>query len=81
MEMHNPPHPGQLIQHEVIVPLGLSLEQAADKFQVDVKYLGAVLAGQAELSTELAKGLEDAGVSTARAWLAMQSAFYRSRAV
>ncbi|KVX03789.1 hypothetical protein ASL22_09215 [Alcaligenes faecalis] len=79
--MHNPPHPGELIQHDVIVPLGLSLEQAARKFQVDDQYLGAVLVGKERLNTELAKGLQNAGVSTARAWLAMQSTFDRSRAV
>lgn len=79
--MHNPPHSGELIQHDVIVPLGLSLEQAARKFQVDVQYLGAVLAGKVGLNIELDKDLENAGVSTARDWLAMQSAFDRSRAV
>lgn len=79
MTMHNPPHPGQLIKYDVMAPLGLSLSEAASRFHVEARYLDDVLSQRAELNTALAEGLEVAGFSSARAWLAMQVAFERSR--
>ncbi|KGP03318.1 MULTISPECIES: HigA family addiction module antitoxin [Pseudomonadota] len=79
MTMHNPPHPGQLIKYDVMAPLGLSLPEAASRFHVEAQYLDDVLSQRAGLNTALAEGLEGAGFSTARAWLAMQVAFDRSR--
>lgn len=79
MTMHNPPHPGQLIKHDVMAPLGLSLLEAASRLHVEAQYLDDVLSQRAGLNTALAEGLEGTGFSTARAWLAMQVAFDRSR--
>ena len=29
MDMHNPPHPGEIVRMECLEPLGLSVERAA----------------------------------------------------
>lgn len=79
MTMHNPPHPGQLIKYDVMAPLGLSLPEAASRFRVGKQYLDDVLSQRVGVNTALAEGLEDAGFSTARAWIAMQEAFDRSK--
>ncbi|MGO4398008.1 HigA family addiction module antitoxin [Achromobacter sp. PAB15] len=75
--MHNPPHPGQLIEHDVMAPLGLSLSGAASRFGVEAQYLADVLSKRARINATLAAGLERAGFSTARAWIEMQAVFDR----
>jgi addiction module HigA family antidote len=70
--MKNPPHPGELLREDVIAELGLSVKQAADRLGMSRVALSRVLNGHAAISPDLALRLEMAGVSTARAWLAMQ---------
>ena len=72
--MKNPIHPGELIREDVLVELGLSVSEAATRLGVSRVALSRVLHGHARVSPNLAVRLEEAGVGTARAWLAMQSA-------
>jgi addiction module HigA family antidote len=71
--MHNPPHPGELLREEVIVALNLSVTEAASRLAMSRVALSRVLNGKAGISPDLALRLEQAGVSSARAWLAMQA--------
>tara|TARA_R110001583_G_scaffold35162_1_gene117313 strand:- start:1546 stop:1872 length:327 start_codon:yes stop_codon:yes gene_type:complete len=70
--MMNPPHPGELLREDVIAELGLSVTETAARLGMSRVALSRVLNGRAALSPDLALRLEMAGVSTARAWLAMQ---------
>lgn len=70
--MHNPPHPGELLREEVIAALNLSVTEAASRLAMSRVALSRVLNGKAAISPDLALRLEQAGVSTAHAWLAMQ---------
>lgn len=70
--MHNPPHPGELLRAEVIMTLGLSVTEAASRLAMSRVALSRVLNGKAAISPDLAVRLEQAGASTARAWLTMQ---------
>lgn len=81
MAMKNPPHPGLLIRDDVMVPLGLSLDDSATKFGVEAKYLSAVIEGREPVSAALVVNLEKARISTARTWFAMQQAFDKEQAV
>lgn len=69
--MLNNAHPGEIIRAEIMEPLGLTVEYAAQHFGVPADMLAAVLAGCAPITQELAQGLEQAGYSTARFWLAL----------
>ena len=71
--MHNPPHPGELLREEVIGALNLSVTEAASRLAMSRVALSRVLNGKAAISPDLALRLEQAGASTARAWLAMQA--------
>jgi addiction module HigA family antidote len=71
--MHNPPHPGELLKEDVIAALGLSVTETAERLAMSRVALSRVLNGKAAISPDLAIRLEKAGVSTARAWLAMQT--------
>lgn len=67
----NNSHPGEIIHTEIMEPLGLTVEDAAQRFGVSADMLTAVLAGSMPITQELAQGLEQAGYSTARFWLAL----------
>ncbi|WP_413154800.1 HigA family addiction module antitoxin [Bartonella sp. cb54] len=71
--MKNPPHPGELLREDVIVELGLSVTETAARLGMSRVAFSRVLNGKAAISPDLAIRLEMAGVSTARAWLAMQT--------
>lgn len=72
MALHQP-HPGTIIHDQVMVPLGLSLPEAAATFGVSSDVLAEVVAGNASITQELAEGLEKAGLSTAQFWRALQA--------
>ena len=71
--MKNPPHPGELLRDDVIAELGLSVTETAERLGMSRVAFSRVLNGKAAISPGLAIRLERAGVSTARAWLAMQA--------
>jgi len=79
--MKNPPHPGELLREDVLVPLGLSVKETAAHLGLSRVALSRVLNGHAAISPDLAVRLELAGVSTARAWLAMQANYDLARAM
>jgi len=74
MAMKDPVHPGEILREDVLVELGLTVSDAAARLGVSRVTLSRVLHGHARLSPKLAVRLEQAGVGTASAWLAMQTA-------
>jgi antitoxin HigA-1 len=73
--MKKPVHPGKILGADVIEALGLTVGQAADRLGVSRVTLSRIINGHSGISPNLAVRLENAGVSTARMWLAMQSNF------
>jgi antitoxin HigA-1 len=73
--MAYPPHPGEILKHDVIDEVGLTVGEAAQRLGVSRVALSRVLNCHAAVSPALAIRLERAGVGTARMWLALQSAF------
>ncbi len=71
--MKNPPHPGTMLRIDVLEPLTLGVTEAARKLGVSRVALSRVVNGHAGISPELAIRLEQAGVSTARFWLNLQT--------
>ena len=78
-QMHNPPHPGEILKADVIDALGLAVPEAATRLAISQGELSEILAGRIAISTDLAVRLEQAGFSTAKSWLAMQSNFDMAR--
>ena len=74
MAMKSPVHPGEILREDVLGDLGLGVSEAASRLGISRVALSRVLHGHARISPNLAVRLEEAGVGTARAWLAMQSA-------
>ncbi|MDZ7926106.1 MAG: HigA family addiction module antitoxin [Agrobacterium sp.] len=79
--MKFPVQPGELLREEVIAALQLSVTETAGRLGMSRVALSRVLNGRAGVSPDLALRLERAGVSTARAWLAMQSNYDLAQAM
>ena len=60
MEMKNPPHVGEIIQQDVLLPLGLTVTAAAKVLGVTRPTLSHLLNGRAALSPEMAIRIEKA---------------------
>lgn len=74
MVMKTPVHPGEILREDVLADLGLSVGETASRLGISRETLSRVLHGHARVSPNLAVRLEEAGVGTARVWLALQSA-------
>lgn len=72
--MKKPVHPGEILREDVLADLGLEVTEAASRLGVSRVALSRVLHCRARISPKLAIRLEEAGVGTASAWLAMQTA-------
>ena len=68
-QMHNPPHPGEIIRELCLEPLGLSVTGAAKALGVSRKTLSAVLNGRAGISPEMAVRLSIAFDTSSESWL------------
>ena len=73
MPMKNPAHPGGVIKHDCLEPLGLSVTDAAKVLRVTRQALNNVVNGKAGISPEMAIRLEKAFGGTADTWLRMQA--------
>jgi antitoxin HigA-1 len=75
MELHDPPHPGEIIREDCLKALNLTVTQAAAGLGVTRKTLSAILNGRAGISAEMALRLSAAFGSTPDHWMRMQLAF------
>lgn len=72
MRMHNPPHPGEVLRELCLVPLELSVTDAAKALGVSRKTLSGVLNGRSGISPEMALRLSMAFDTTPESWLNQQ---------
>jgi len=72
VRMQNPPHPGEILRELCLVPLNLSVTDAAASLDVSRNTLSAILNGRAGISPEMAVRLSIAFDTTAESWLQQQ---------
>lgn len=72
LRMHQPPHPGEVLRELCLLPLQLSVTEAADSLGVSRNTLSAILNGRAGISPEMAIRLSIAFNTTAESWLHQQ---------
>ncbi len=75
IQMHSPPHPGEIIRELCIDPLGLSVTKAAEGLGVSRKTLSAILNGRAGVSPEMALRLSMAFNTSPESWLNQQAQY------
>ena len=72
MRMKNPPHPGQVVLHDCIEPLGLTITAAAAALRVTRTTLSELVNGKRGISPEMAVRLEQVFGGSAESWLVQQ---------
>ena len=72
IQMHNPPHPGEILRELCLEPLGLTITDAATGLGVSRKTLSSILNGRAGISPEMALRLSIAFDTTPESWLNQQ---------
>lgn len=75
MQMHNPPHPGEVIKELCLEPLKLSVTAAADALGVSRKTLSSIINGKAGISPEMAVRLSIAFNTTSESWMNQQTQY------
>ena len=75
MPMSNPPHPGEIVKHECLEPLGLTVTRAAEGLGVTRQALSELVNERTGVSVEMAIRLSRAFGSTPETWLRMQMAY------
>jgi addiction module HigA family antidote len=75
MPMFDPPHPGEIVREECLIPLGLSVTEGARVLGIARQTLNNLVNERAGISPEMAIRLEKAFGSSADIWLGMQTAF------
>ena len=74
-DMHNPPHPGEIVKMECLEPLGLSVARAAQGLGVSRQALADIVNEKVGVSVEMSVRLSKAFGSTPETWLRMQMAY------
>jgi addiction module HigA family antidote len=74
-QMFNPPHPGEIIKELCLVPLELSVTEAAEALGVSRKTLSSILNGRAGISPEMAIRLSKAFGTTPKSWMNQQAQY------
>ncbi len=72
MRMKNPPHPGKLVLHDCIEPLGLTITDAATALKVTRTTLSELVNGKRGISPEMAIRLEQVFGGSAESWMLQQ---------
>jgi addiction module HigA family antidote len=75
MPMKNPVHPGEIVRHDCLEALGLSVTNGAKILGVTRQALNNIVNGKSGISPEMAIRLGKAFGSTPETWLSMQIAF------
>jgi antitoxin HigA-1 len=73
MPMKNPPHPGKLVLHDCIEPLGLSITDAASSLGVTRNTLSELVNARRGISPEMAIRLSKAFGGSPESWLTQQA--------
>ena len=72
MQMHNPPHPGEVLKELCIKPLGLTITDTAKTLDVSRKTLSSIINGKSGISPEMAVRLSIAFNTSSESWLNQQ---------
>ena len=75
MRMKNPPHPGNVVLHDCIEPLGLTITDAAAALHVTHTTLSELVNGKRGISPEMAVRLELVFGGSAESWLVQQAQY------
>ena len=73
MKMHNPPPPCDILREDVLPELGMTISEFARHLGYSREAMSRTLHGKTPITVQMALRLEQAGISTAEMWLALQN--------
>jgi addiction module antidote protein HigA len=73
--MRKPTHPGIILFDGFIEPHNIQITKLAQHLGFSRETISRVVHGKAPMTANIALALEDAGISTAKLWLGLQSAY------
>lgn len=73
--MHNPPHPGEVLKGLYIDPLNMTLTETADRLGISRKTLSKIVNGKGAITAEMAIRLSKLFSTTPESWLANQASY------
>jgi len=79
MPMKNPPHPGGVVLHQCIEPLGLTITKAAAALGVTRTTLSELVHGKRGISPEMAVRLSQVFGGSAESWITQQAHYDLAR--
>jgi addiction module HigA family antidote len=79
--MFNPPHPGEILKEDYLIPLELTITQLAKTLGVSRKNLSEIINEKTGISAEMAIRLSKAFNTTPELWIGMQKEFELARAL
>lgn len=73
MNMHNPPHIGEIIKELYLIPLNIGVRELAQYLDISASTLSRLINGNINLSPEMALRLSKTLGRSAQSWLLMQA--------
>ncbi len=73
--MYNPPHPGEILKEEYLLPLNLSIGEASEALCVSRKNLSSIVNGHTGISPEMALRLAKALNTTPEFWMKLEEQY------
>lgn len=73
--MRKPTHPGIILFDGFIEPYNIQVTKLAKHLGFSRETISRLIHGKAPMTANIALALEDAGISTAKLWLNLQSAY------
>lgn len=71
--MFNPPHPGEILKEDYLIPLDLTITKASEALRIARKNLSAIINGHAGISPSMAIRLSMAFGTSPEFWLNLQN--------
>lgn len=75
MDMHTPPHPGEIIKSLCLDPLGLTITEAAQALDISRQKLSDIIKGRSGINPEMALRLSIAFNTTPESWSNQQAQY------
>jgi addiction module HigA family antidote len=73
--IHNPAHPGEILRELYLVPLGITITQAAEALGVTRKHVSAIVNGRTPVTPDMALRLAMAFTTEPELWVNMQAQY------
>lgn len=71
--MHNPAHPGEILREIYLVPMRVTITEAAEALGVSRKHLSAIVNGRASVSPDMAVRLAGVFATDPELWVNLQA--------